>query len=236
VLGTTECPIPAATRWALAAVDALDNGAEAEMQQARALQQSLTELDTLCPGKGQGLLPENEQATLEQSLSSESFFERLADLRKVLRGVRERATARCEEENKRYLEDLRATQAALEAHPHWARLLDEDREGMATRLKPAPIDVNSDNPVRSLRTLLVRRASIAGLFHELRAEVERRKPAEPEEPGEVELPIEEIPASTLTPSVVIRGPKDLEDWLTGLRERIAGILRDKKHVHIKGDA
>ena len=133
VLGAAECKIPEDTRWALAAVDALDDGAEAEIQQARALQQSLVELDTLCPGKGQGLLPEGEQATFEQSLSSESFFERLPDLRTVLRSVRERATARCDEENERYLEDLRATQAALEAHPDWARLLDEDRVEIAAR-------------------------------------------------------------------------------------------------------
>ena len=77
-LGATECQIPEDTRWARAAVDALDNGAEAEIQQARALQHSLVELDMLCPGKGQGLLPEDEQATFEESLSSESFFERLA--------------------------------------------------------------------------------------------------------------------------------------------------------------
>ena len=239
VLGATECQIPEDTRWARAAVDALDTGAEAEIQQARALQQSLAELDTLCPGKGQGLLPEDEQTTFEQSLSSESFFERLPDLRAVLRGVRERATARCDEENERYLEDLRATQATLEAHPDWARLLDEDREEIAGRLRPAPIEVDADNPVRSLRTLLVRRSAIAGLLQELRAEVERRKPAEPtpvlEEPEEGEVPVEEISASTLAPSVVIRGSKDLDDWLAALRERIVGILRNKKHVRIKGD-
>ena len=239
VLGATECQILEDTRWALAAVDALDNGAEAEIQQARALQQSLAELHTLCPGKGQGLLPEDEQTAFEQSLSSESFFERLPDLRTVLRSVRERATARCDEENERYLEDLRATQATLEAHPDWARLLDEDREEIAARLRPTPVEVDADNPVRPLGTRLVRRSAVAGLLQELRAEVERRKPAEPapgaEEPEEADVPVEEISASTLVPSAVIRGPKDLDDWLAALRDRIAGILRDKKHVRIKGE-
>lgn len=239
VLGAAECAIPQDTRWALAAVDVLDNGAEAEIQQARALQHSLADLETLWPGKGQGLLLEDEKATFEQSLSSESFFERLPDLRTVLRNVRERATARCTEENERYLDDLRTNQAALEALADWARLLDEDREEIATRLKLIPIDVDSDNPVRSLRTLLVRRGGVAGLLQELRVEVERRKPAEgtpgPDEPEEVEVPVEEIAASTLAPSAIIRGPKDLDDWLTALRDRIAGILRDKKHVHITGN-
>ena len=99
--------------------------------------------------------------------------------------------------------------------------------------------MDADNPVRSLRTLLVRRSAVAGLLQELRAEVERRKPAEPppgpEGPEEADVPVEEIAASTLAPSAVIRGPKDLDDWLGALRDRIAGILRDKKHVRIKGE-
>lgn len=240
VFGATECAIPEDTRWALAAVDALDNGAETEIQQARDLQGSLAELDTLFPGRALGLLPDDEQKTFDETLASESFFERLPTLRTVLRSVRERAAARCEEESERYQEDLRTSQVAVESHPDWTRLLDEDREAIAARLKPALVAVEADNPVRSLRTLFVRRSSAPGLLQELRAEVERRKPAEPppapEEPREVEAPVEEIQASTLAPAVVIRGPQDLDNWLAAVRERIAGILRDKKHVRIKGDA
>ena len=239
VLGATECPIPEDTRWALAAVDALNKGAEGEIQQARGLQESLDELDTLCPGKGQGLLPREELATLEESLSSESFFERLPDLRTVLRGIRKRATARCDEENEGYQEDLRATLAALEASPDWARLLDEDREEIATRLKPIAIEVDADNPVRSFRTLAVRRSGIAGLLQELQAEVEKRKPEEEHAPSpgapEKGVLVEEISVLTLVPSALIRGPKDLDEWLAALRDQIAGILRDKKYVRIQGD-
>ena len=94
-------------------------------------------------------------------------------------------------QNERYQEDLRATQAALEAHPDWLRLLEDDREEIASRLKPSPVEVDSGNPVRSLRTLLVRRSTIAGLLQELRTEVERRGPAESppgqEEAEEVEV-------------------------------------------------
>lgn len=239
VLGATECAVPEDIRWALAAVEALDNGAEAEIQQARALQQSLGELETLCPGKGQGLLAEEEETTFQQSLSSESFFERLPDLRPVLRSIRDRATERCSEENKRYKDDLRATQSALEAHQDWPGLLEDDREEIASRLKPLPVEVNSGNPVRSLRTLLVRRSAVADLLLELRKEVERRTPTEPPlDPKiaeKVAFPIEEIRASSLAPSAVIRGSGDLDEWLVSLRERIAGILRDKKYVRIKGE-
>jgi hypothetical protein len=99
------------------------------------------------------------------------------------------------------------------------------------------IAVETENPVRLLQTLLVRRSSVQGLLHELRAEVERRQPVETahpfeSEPGEVEAPVEEIQASTLVPAALIRGPRDLEAWLVALRERIAGILRDRKHVRI----
>ena len=106
-------------------------------------------------------------------------------------------------------------------------------------MKPSPVEVDSGNPVRSLGTLLVRRSAIAGLLQELRTEVERRTPADPppspEETEVVEVPVEEIHASILAPSAVIRGSRDLDQWLAALRERIAGILRDKKHVRIKGE-
>jgi hypothetical protein len=39
----------------------------------------------------------------------------------------------------------------------------------------------------------------------------------------------------LVPASVIRGPRDLETWLAALRERIANILRDKKHVRITSE-
>lgn len=237
VLGATESTIPEDAGWALAAVDALDNSAETEVQHARDIQKSLIELDALFPGKAQGLLPSEEQATLDQTLASDAFFERLPSLRTVLRNVRERAKVRCEEESKQYVEDLRTTQATLESHADWVRLLDDDREEIAARLRPMAIAVDSENPVRSLQTLLVRRSAVQGLLHELRAEVERRQPAETASPfqselAEVEAPVEEIQASALVPAALIREQRDLEAWLLALRERIAGILRDKKHVRI----
>ena len=128
----------------------------------------------------------------------------------------------------------------LETHPDWARLLDEDRKDIAARLKPAAVAVDAENPVRSLRTLVVRRSTIPGLLQELLAEVERRKPAEPapkpEDGSDAEAPVEEIPASALAPPAVIRNPQDLENWLAALRGRIEGVLRENKHVRIRGDA
>jgi hypothetical protein len=239
VLGATESTIPEDTQWAQAAVDALDNGAEAEIQKALDIQNSLIELDALFPGRAEGLVTSDDQTTISQTLASESFFEHLPSLRSALRSVRDRAQARCAQESERYLQDLADARATLESQPEWARLLDEDREDIASRLRPATVLVESENPVRSVRTLLVRRSSVPGLLRELQGEVERRKPGEPEptaaEPGESEAPVEEIQASTLVPASVIRGPRDLETWLAALRERIANILRDKKHVRITSE-
>ena len=53
----------------------------------------------------------------------------------------------------------------MEAHPDWARLLDDDREEIAARLDPAVEGVegvDTENPVRSLRTVLVRRSTVPG--------------------------------------------------------------------------
>ena len=59
VLGAIECTILEDVRWALTAVDILDNGAEEKIQQAN-LQRYLAELDTLFQGKVHGLLPTTE--------------------------------------------------------------------------------------------------------------------------------------------------------------------------------
>ena len=124
-------------------------------------------------------------------------------------------------------------------HPDWTRLLDDDREEIGGHLQPGSMEVEPDSAVRSLCTVLVRRSAVPGLLQGLLVEVERRRPREPAPIGEerkaVEVPVEEILASTLVPSAVIRNAKDLEDWLAALRLRIAGILRGRKHVRIKGD-
>ena len=236
ILGGTDSDIPEHIKWARATVGALDNGAEGDIQQAVALRQSLVELESLWPGKGIGLLLEEESTTLEQTLASERFYERLPDLRGVLRSLCERASERYREELSHYEESLHAAQSALELHLDWPSLLDDDREEIIGRLKVTqPTEPDPSNPIRSLQTLLVRQGSLPGLLEEQRREIDRRKPGELSGPSNGEEPeIEEVDAASLAPAEVIRGSKDLDEWLSSLRNRIVEILRGKKHVRIKG--
>jgi len=77
------------------------------------------------------------------------------------------------------------------------------------------------------------------LIEELKAEIKRRRPAEPEpkpSPEEGgEPPVEEIvEADALVEPAVITTAADLDSWLAGIREKLAGLLKSNKRIRIKG--
>jgi len=48
-------------------------------------------------------------------------------------------------------------------------------------------------------------------------------------------PVEEIvEADTLVPQAVIASAADLDSWLAGIREKLAGLLKSNKRIRIKG--
>ena len=139
-----------------------------------------------------------------------------------------------------YEEDLKKALTGLETEPDWTKLLDEDREEIAAKLTcDLPPTAENGDPVRLLQTLLVRRRTLPGLIEELKAEIKRRRPAEPEpEPSPEEgggPPVEEIvEADTLVPQAVIASAADLDSWLAGIREKLAGLLKSNKRIRLKG--
>jgi hypothetical protein len=171
-------------------------------------------------------------------LSSERFYERLPDLRSVVRGATTRAEKRYQTERAAFDADLKTAMNRLEVEPDWTKLLDEDREEIAARLIcDLPADASEGDPVRLFRTLLVQKRTLPGLIEELRAEVKRRRPTEPEpEPdGGAEPAGEEvIEADDLVESAVIATTEDLESWLASVREKLAGLLNLNKRIRIKG--
>ena len=90
--------------------------------------------------------------------------------------------------------------------------------------------------VRLLQTLLVRKRTLPGLVEELKAEIHRRRPAEPEpEPGEGEEPssVEVVEADTLIQPAVIATAEELDSWLSAIREKLTGLLKSHKRIRIK---
>ncbi len=139
-----------------------------------------------------------------------------------------------------YEDDLKKALNALETEPDWTKLLEEDREEIAAKLTcDLPSTAGNGDPVRLLQTLLVRRRTLPGLIEELKAEIKRRRPAEPEpEPSPEEgggPPVEEIvEADALVEPAVITTAADLDSWLAGIREKLAGLLKSNKRIRIKG--
>jgi hypothetical protein len=93
--------------------------------------------------------------------------------------------------------------------------------------------------VRLLQTLLVRKRTLTGLIEDLKTEIKRRRPSEPEPEPELggggEPPGEEIvEADTLMQPAVISSMADLDSWLASIREKLAGLLKSNKRIRIKG--
>jgi hypothetical protein len=241
VLGGAECALPDEITWAKAVFDVLESGAEADLRNARSVLNSSLDLEQLFPGSTNDLLSTEERIAAEEVLSSERFFERLPDLRGVVRSILDRTRKIYAVDRATYEDALKKTLTGLETEPDWAKLLDEDREEIAARIKcDIPPTAENDDPVRLLQTLLVRRRTLPGLIEDLKAEIKRRRPVEPKlepraEEGGREPSVEEIvEADALLEPAVIASVEDLDSWLAGIREKLAGLLKSNKRIRIKG--
>ena len=235
VLGGIECVLPDEITWAKGVFDALGDGAEDDVRNARSFLDSTEDLERLFTGSTSDLLSPEDRAAADEVLSSERFHERLPELRGVIRGAWDLTETRYTDERSTYEDDLRKAVGALEAEPDWPKLLDEDREEIAARLAcDLPATVANDDPVRLLQTLLVRKRTLPGLIEELKAEIHRRRPAEPE-PGDDGEPVAEevVEADTLIEPTVIATAEELESWLASIRDKLAGLLKSHKRIRIK---
>jgi hypothetical protein len=246
ILGGVECSLPEEITWAKAVFEALETGAEADVNNARKVLDSIEDLERLFPGSTPDLFGAEDKAAAEEVLSSERFHERLPELRSVILGAADRTEKRYIDERAAYQEDLRVALNVLEADPDWPKLLDEDREEIAARLIcDLPATAADDDPVQLLRTLLVRRRSLPGLIAELRAEIRHRRPSKdggrydtgggPDGAGEVREPVQEetVEADTLVAPAVITSHDELESWLAALREKLTHMLKTCKRIRIK---
>jgi len=234
ILGSKDSTVLEDIRWARSVAKAFEEHAEDEVNAANRLRDSLTEIDMLFPGEGGQLLPEADVQTLAEALRSERFFERLADVRALIRAANERAQARYAELRREVGESLRVMAATLEAHPDWPLLLEDDRAAIMQKLQATlPLQPAGADPVNELKTLLVRRNGLAGLLATLEAEIARRIPAPPSTPEGVEVEVAQVPLVELRPPAVITSQAELEDWLGKLRARLSAMLRASKHIRIE---
>lgn len=237
LLGAVECTVPSNAKWARAVTDVLSTGGEADILAAWKVRRDLEELAALFPAQGRGLLAQADEETLREALHSESFHERLPDLRGAVSRTLDRVKGRFAERREAYETDLKAALAALEAMPEWLQLGDEDREEIARNLTDAavPAEARPGEEVADLRLLLARSASLPSLRTQLEAEVRRRVPKPSEPPLPSEPTVEELlDISELAPADMLRTSTDLENWLSAIRNRLMALLRSNKYVRFKG--
>lgn len=240
VLGGVECNLPEEITWAKAVFDALEGGAEDDVRHARTVLDSTADLERLFPGATGDILGAEDKEAAEEVLSSERFHELLPELRGVVRGVVDRAESRYAVERAAYEESLKKALGGLEAEPDWARLLDEDREEIAGKLRAADggrQSAEDENLIIPLRDVLIRKQGLPALLQQLQDEignriVVRNESRQPENTDEVDK--EEIIAVTeLIEPAVIGSAEELQKWLSSLQEKLSAILSNGKRVRIR---
>ena len=219
ILGAKDCAFPADLAWARAVAKSLDDGAEGEIAAARALLRETDELTQYFPWLP-AVLELSERESIGDILASDAFYERLADLRTLVRRVRERAAVAYREQWAGYVDALQQVRGALEIMPDWMKLSDADRTEIASDTVPTlPDAATAGNELAELKLLLFRVDSIPRLRQKLEDEVGQRVPPIIVDPGPDPEPIN-LAIGSLTRSVVIHNDEELTLWLGDLEARI----------------
>jgi hypothetical protein len=231
ILGAKDCSFPADLAWATAVKKALDDGAEHAINAARALLREVDDLAQLFPWLP-AILETGEREALQDTLASEVFYERLADLRTLVRRVRERAAVSYREQWAGYADALQQVRTALEDRHDWTKISDADRGEIALGTVPTlPETPVEGQELSDLKLLLSRRSDIPRLRERLETDVARRVPTIIDEPGADDEPVS-LPIGTVARSAVIHNDAELSAWLADLEARIRTSMEAGAAVHI----
>lgn len=234
-LGGIECVLIDDIRWGSSVIVVLEGGAEDELRKAQSFIDALEELNSIFPGSTANIWDPENRAALEDVLDSDRFHERLPELREVVRKIKQRIQNSYQIQRDAFQEELREAANKLESHPGWSRLGDEERSYIANKLVfDIPEEASEEEPVKPLQLLIIRKQALPGLLIQLYQEVDQRQPkADPDGKVANGEQVETITADVLISPTVITSADELDKWLSSIRERIAGILKQKKSVRIR---
>lgn len=234
IFGAKDSTLPEDIRWAKEVLRAFEERAEDDVRTADKLRNDVTGIEVLFQGEGKELLTDSDIQTLAEALRSERFFEQLPAVRAIVRIARERAQARYADVRAEVEQSLKVMAATLEAHADWPSLLEDDRAAIMQKLQlTLPLQAPAGAVVNELNTLLVRRMGLAGLQRDLEAEIARRLPLILEPDQAVEAEVTPVRLADLLPPANITTQAELDEWLSGLRQRLSAMLRTRKHIRLE---
>ncbi|MCC6528207.1 MAG: hypothetical protein IT373_36510 [Polyangiaceae bacterium] len=230
LLGGVQSALPADKKWVESVTGALDRGGEREIGRARAIVERVRALGELFPAAAP-LGRHAAMATIADVLGSESFSDRLADLREAereLQGVAEQLYAA---EQAALGEALDGARERLEARASWARVAEADRDTAARELAQAQAPPAPAAVFAALPLALTKRLGARMLEEELARRIDTLA-AEPAvsaaagSPGEPRLGTvpEMVAMNALLPSEPLASAADVEKWLVELRARLLELV------------
>ncbi len=234
LLGAVDCAFPDDLEWAQHVATALANGADRDVRAARETIREADDLMALFPAVS--LVEETERDVLHDLLTSDGFYSRLADLRGLMRAVRDRAAAQYRDRLTQYAADVADSRRALEALPEWAEIAPDDRADVAARLdRDLPATSPEGQEIARLGQVLVRLSALAGLRAELQHEVERLVPkvvhdGGPDEP--IDLDFSEL-LTEAGPPPLISSEAELDSWIRKLHAAVANKLQAGAPLRIR---
>lgn len=233
ILGALDCPFPDDLTWAERVAKALESGAVADVQGAREVIRAADDLTSLFPDVS--LADQAERDTLADVLASEDFTTRLADLRSVMRQVRERAATRYRDALVAYEAGVSGVRDSIEALPEWVEIGDDARQEIARHLEhDLPSRPPDGTEIDSLRTVLFKRNTLLALRRDLEGMIEqaahRGKSIGEDRALAQPVDFELAPLATRT---VIHTPEELDTWLASVRDAIANALKAGAPVRLR---
>jgi len=236
VLGSVESTIPGEAKWATRVTETLNNNGEEDISAARGLLRRLGELAELFASV-EALLHTPAAGTITEVLASESFNERIADLRQATRVLGDATRALYGAERARVMSALAEITGRIQARPGWVKITAEDREELARELTAATLPEHPQDPIGSLQRALLRRLELAELEDRLVRAIDARVVARaaPEAGQEFFIPVagraappddasekpaEAVSLADLLPQAPLASAADVERWITDLRARL----------------
>lgn len=235
--GMADTNLEVDIRWARQVADALTNGGEQDVQQARTLINQLKDLEQLFPGTMNGADVPTLLDLLEPALATENISEQLPNLRTSMQQVRRQVTTCYQERLRKYQEALHDARTTLERMPEWSLIAEEDRleilEDLPGDLTDMPAETSVVGSYKTLLALLFRLPAILpGLQDSVVKRIPVVEPDEGDEPptnGDKEEVIIDVPK----PSGTIEDANDLNRWLEQIRAELTQFLKNKKRIRIK---